>query len=145
MPATNRTEPVASRLMYRAMAGVACRPRSRTCHTAKVVVLVAVILPPGDNDRNGFIRADGDGVNGTVHPAQMTELAVGRILDERLFGPRVLTNDIRGAGPDACSAADAPLDALYGHDGSSLRIPEPGFCGGWRCSLHPGTGLAGGC
>ena len=73
------------------------------------------LLPPGNHDRNGFFRVDGDGVHWAIHAAQMAHLAVSRIFDERLFGPRVLADYIHGTGLNAYSTTDTAFDTMYCH------------------------------
>jgi hypothetical protein len=50
----------------------------------------------------------------------MTDLAVRRILDKRLFRLCILTQDICRTCFDTYAAADAAFDDIYNHDSLSL-------------------------
>ena len=74
------------------------------------------ILSPGNNDRNGLFRRNGNGIHRTVHPAQMADLAVGRIDDHGFPCFRILTNHIGGTGLHAGTASDTSIYTLNWHD-----------------------------
>jgi hypothetical protein len=58
----------------------------------------------------------------------MTDLAVRRILDKRLFRLCILTQDICRTCFDTYAAADAAFDDIYNHDSLSLlSFVSPNF------------------
>jgi hypothetical protein len=81
----------------------------------EIFSLSAMILSPGNNDRNGLFRGNADRVYRTIQTAQMTYLAVFGIGDVRLLVVIIELYDISRTGLHTGLTAYAACDFTNWH------------------------------
>ena len=82
-------------------------------------------LSPGNDDRYRLVGCDLNGIHRTVHPAEVADLAIIRVSDDRLLGFRVHPDHIRGTDLDAGFATDASVDCVNWHSFRGLASGIP--------------------
>ena len=90
--------------------------KTDTAGTRKFLFLVSVIgLSPRNDNWNGFLGRDRNRVHRTIHAAQVTDLAIGRVLDHRLVCFQIETKYVGRTRLHASPATDAPADTFDRH------------------------------
>lgn len=77
-------------------------------------------LSPGNDNWYGLVGCDLNSIDWTVHPAEVTDLAIIRVADDCFLGFRVHPDHIGGTDLDAGFATDASVNRINWHSCGGL-------------------------